>query len=60
METATKQPLETKAGSSDRPVQPRSVGGTVGSDAKRQGPRPQPGSQGIEHAGCSGRREVGH
>lgn len=58
METAAKQPLETKAGSSDRPVQPRSVGGTVGSDAKHQGPRPS--SQGSEHARCVGRRGVGH
>lgn len=55
METAAKQSLETKAGSSVRPVQPRSVGGTVGSDAKRPGP----GSQGSEHARCAGSREVG-
>lgn len=49
METAAKQSLETKAGSSVRPVQPRSVGGTVGSDAKRQGPWPR----GPAHGGVS-------
>ena len=49
METAAKQSLETKAGSSVRPVQPRSVGGTVGSDSKRQGPWPR----GPAHGGAS-------
>lgn len=49
METAAKQSLEAKAGSSVRPVQPRSVGGTVGSDAKRQGPWPR----GLAHKGVS-------
>ena len=49
METATKQSLETKAGSSVRPVQPRSVGSTVGSDSKRQGPWPR----GPAHKGAS-------